>query len=251
MNRLIKSELYRIRHSNGIFRWIIAVCLLTVIIPMLSDLNFYKKTMMENWKLFSGAGIIFIPVLISIIICLSIGVSYQNKTSYYEIIEGHSEISIILSKLIVYVSLFTFGVMAVIGLYLGSMGAINGIGKVIDKFPLRIVLFIIIIIHVTVVSVLMSLLVRNIAAPVLGFLRFEFFEGILTAILPSILTTLMNANTDTVKKFTYFFVMGQLKNIASGKINMYFVFAIIISFVLECVLWFIPVYISMKKKKYK
>ncbi|MDE6251765.1 MAG: hypothetical protein K2M78_03890 [Lachnospiraceae bacterium] len=248
MNRLIKAEWYRIRHSAGLITWIIVICIILFIMPAMTDIHFYEKTVSQNLIILSDVtttfGMIFTVVLISI----CIGISYQNKIAYYEVMHGHDICDILFSKLIVYVSMMMAGVVVPYGIFLMVIAWKNGMGE-LDKIPLRIILFLIIYMHVCVTAVLLTTSLRHIAAAGVVFLRFEL-EG-LSALIPVIISEFTEIESITANRILEWFVTSQYAKILGGKIDNHIIVSVIFSFLLEFVLWFALSYIGMKKKKYR
>ena len=249
MNRLVKAEWYRIRHSSGLIKWITFICIILFIMPAMTDIHFYEKTVSQNLAILSGVttmfGIIFTGVLISI----CIGMSYQNKIAYYEIMDGHNISDILFSKLTVYVSVMMAGVAVPYGIFLAVMAWKNGMGE-LDKIPLRIMLLLIIYIHVCVTAVLITTSLRHITAVIMVFLRFELLEGIIVMI-QDIISEFTEMKSITADRVSEWFVTSQYAKILGGKIDNHIIASVIFSFLLEFVLWFALSYIGMKKKKYR
>ena len=162
---------------------------------------------------------------------------------------GKSTNSIFISRIIVYTTYMTVGLFAFMGIIMAIIGAIGGKGDM-DKIPFRILLFAVIIIHVCIASVLLSMACHSLIAPIVILLRYEFFEGIFTMIVPTIMTEIMNCSEKTIEKFSNFFIVSQIKNVFCGKIDEDLVLAVVLSLVFECVLWYVVARISFKRKKF-
>lgn len=245
MNRLVKAELYRIRHSSNLMEWTIVICIILFIMPALTDIHFYEKTVSENLVILGELSAIYIMIFTAVLISVCIGISYQNKMAYYEVMEGHKISNIIFSKLIVHVSVMAAGWIVPYCIFLAVMAWKNGMGGS-DKILLRIILLIIIHIHVCAASVLITTSVRNIRAAIVIFFRFFMLEGIVGVILE--LTGIKSKTADRVAEW---FITSQYTKVLGGNIDSHIIISVIFSFVLECALWFTLSYIGMKKKKYR
>lgn len=247
MNRLIKAEMYRIRHA-GLLKWMVLVCLIMGILPMLVDLQWYEKTGSEFLFRLSetiSMGAVFVGIFISV----SIGLNYHNKTAYYEIMEGHKISSIIFSRLILYGTLMTAGISLVVGGLLLIVGAGNGMGDA-TNICLRLVLSAVIIVHVCAVSVLLSVSVRNLlTAVVVVYLRFAVLDTIFGAILS--MWAIQISGVNFAERVSDWFVFAQLQRVLSMDLSGHCIAAVFLSLILESTLWFALAYRGMKKKKFR
>ena len=239
MNRLMKAEWYRIRHSSNLFMWMIFICIVVAIIPMVSDIEFYEKSLSENFKLYSGGGYIFIPLFIGVMISISIGINYNNKTAYYEIMHGHKISDIILSKVIVNSGVMTIGIIITCSIYFSVIYILNGNGEY-DNIILRLSLFILIIIHVCVVSGLLAMCIRNTFSAILIVLRFCVLEAIFMAGI---------SQSTSIDKMINFFISGQFQKILNGEITTILIIGTIMSIFIESMILYFISYYAMKKRK--
>ena len=235
MNRLMKAEWYRIRHSSHLFIWMIFICIVIAIIPIVSDIEFYEKSLSENFKLYSGAGYIFIPLFIGVMISISIGINYYNKTAYYEIMGGQSISGIIFSKVVVNSSVMTIGIIITCSIYFSIIYIMNGVGEY-ENILLRLILFVLIIIHVCIVSGLLSMCLRHIIGAFLIVFRFSILEAIF-------------AQNSSMDKILNWFLSGQYQRILVGEITTKLIIAIILSTFLETIILYFISYYTMKKRK--
>lgn len=249
MNRLVKAEWYRISHSSNLIKWIIFICIILFIMPAMTDIRFYEKDVSQNLFILSDVTTIFGTIFTVVLISICIGISYQNKMAYYEIMEGHSIANIIFSKLLLYISIMVSGVAVPYGIFLAVMAWKNGVGES-DKILLRIALLLIIYIHICAVSVLITTSVRYMVAAVLVFLRFDVLESILIMI-PLAISEFTELKSIHAGRISEWFVMPQYQEVLKGRIDTYIIAAVILSFLLECAFWFAVSYAGMKKKKYR
>ncbi len=246
MRNLIRAEFFRVVHS-GFFKWFIVLFLCTPLMAIFSNPEFFRKNLSENFILCAdGALGIFIPIFICIVISFTIGASYKKRTSYYEVMHGYSICKILVSKLILYVSVMTLGIMLPLGIYFGIIGAINGIG-IMNDIPLRMILMAIIIIHISIFSVLMPMITKSFAGTLIAVLRLLIIDE--TGIV--LLMLINNSDQTAAIEGTNWFVMKQFMNIFCTEINSSFITAIITTLVFESILWIVCAYISFKHKNFK
>lgn len=250
MTRLIKAEWYRLIHT-GIFKYYILLCFIFPITTMMTDLNWYKMTLSENMMLFTQNTNMILPMFLSMAISISIGLAYQNKTIYYEVMDGKKTHKIILSKIILYTTIFVVGVSFTYAIYFGVTGIKNGIGEFSD-IPLRLILTEIIIIRICAVTVLISMLVKHPVGLAAAILRFMFLDNLLFIIV-------MGSNLDSTSELSVinsksgldWIVSGQLTRIFSANIDSKLILAIFATLVFEIAFWYILTHISYKRKMFR
>lgn len=249
---LIKAEWYKLLHT-GILKYFIVLCFIFPVTIMMADLNWYKMTLSENIFLFAQNTVMMMPMFLSLAISVPIGLSYQSRTAYYEIMDGRKTCEIIFSKVILYTLIFVAGITVTCGAYFGILGAINGLGNLSD-IPLRFMFVEIIIIRICTVSVLISMLIKHIIGLAVSILRFMILDNLLL-----MLTTPINAYSDsgsdltaiTAQSSSNWFISGQMTKILSADIDSKLIIAIFITFIIEFAIWYVLTYISYKHKKFK
>lgn len=246
MIRLIKAEWYKLVHT-GILKYFILVCLIFPVMTMMTDLNWYKMTLSENMFLFSQNSAVMMPLFLAIAINIPISQAYQNKTAYYEIMDGRKTNEIIFSKVILYTLIFFVGITVTCGTYLGILGIINGVGDMPD-IPLRFILAEITIMRVCIVSVLICMLVKHIIGLVIAMLRFMFFDSLVVTLMMSSESGLTAANSQSGADW---FISGQIMRIFGADIDNRLILIIVLTLVLEIAFWYALTYISYKRKIFK
>lgn len=108
MTRLIRAEWYRLSHSSIFLPLIVIVSLLSLGMAPLNHggfAEFFEASFDE--ALYSlGAGLqVGLAMMISTLTAVACGMAYANRTAYYEIMDGNSVSSILMSRLFVYVPL--------------------------------------------------------------------------------------------------------------------------------------------------
>lgn len=256
MIRLIKAEWYRLMHT-GVLKYFVLVCLMLPVMTMMTDLNWYKMTLSENMLLFAQNTSMMMPMILAIAISIPIGQSYQNKTAYYEVMDGRKTHEIILSKVVLYTLIFFVGITVTFGAYFGALGIINGVGDMSDIL-LRFILAEVIIIRICVVSVLIYMLVKHIIGLVMAILRFMLLDSIMIMIMmpadfysdsasasASELAAISNQSSSD------WFITGQMTKIFSVNIDSKLILIIFISLILEVAFWYILTHISYKRKMFR
>lgn len=248
MNRLIKAEWYRIRHSSGLMRWLLIICILGLVFPLTSDLEVYKYNLTENLFLADECMVFFMGFL-STFCTVLVGISYMNKTAYYEVMAGNKISKILLSKVVVNAVLVTVVQSFILGTYWAIIGINNGTGE-ITHLPLRIFLFVVMVFHACTVGALIATSVRHITAAILTYLRFEMFEMIVLFVIQIFRDSIPAA---TGEKMIEWFPMIKMTKILSYEyeITNHLIFTVIVGMLVEAAVWYVISYVGMKKKWYK
>lgn len=252
MINLIKAEWHRIIHT-GILKYFIFVCLIFPIIIMITDINWYKMTASENMILFVQNAVMMIPIFLSVAVSVPISLAYQNKTAYYEIMCGTKTHKILLSKAVLYTSIFVIGITLTLGTYFGILGIINGVGDM-SNIPLRFLLFIILIIRICMTSVFICMLLKHIISLAVTILRFMILDNLMLIILTPISSYSDSAVDVSVigsESISDWFITGQMTKIFSANIDSRLILMVIITSIFEIALWYILTYVSYKKKIFK
>lgn len=247
MRRLIKAEWYRVRHA-GLLKWMVLVCVIQGILPMLVDLEWYGKSVSEFLPSLYNATI-FLPMFVSSVISVCIGMGYQNKVLYYEIMDGHKASDIIFSRLLFYGMTMTAGVSLALGSFLLAVWLRGGTGELKD-IGLRLFLLLVIVVHICAVSALLAMSTRHMLAVLVSYLRFLLVEEVFALFLPG-LAQEMQAGSEAAAKISDWFILGQFQKVLTGDLNSHLTAAVIVSLVLESALWFAMAYRGMKKKRFR
>ena len=250
MNRLVRAELYRIGHSGIFLRMIILFFLVVFVFPLLLDFEFLDKTLADNREsIMMGIFIcmMFLPALVSIFVAYG----YMKRTAYYEVMAGSKSSHIIGSRLLTEgFFLGTVYFFAVIGL--GLVAAIkNGVGGVAD-LGLRLLMLFSVCLHLTVIGMLIGMAVKNYAACLVAYARFAGLDIMISAVLLPALQMKGILGETACQRIQYCTINTQIETVCrSTEISAEAVFWCVASFFAEAVLWYILVYVTMKKKWYK
>ena len=251
MAKLMRAEWYRLRHSSSYFRVFVIFCLCIVAMTF-QDINCLSLTINENLPSIFNSAASGISMFIGTVTAAAVGSFYSNRTGYYEIMDGNSTVSIIMSKVCVY-TLAAFGFYLVPQLILITiMGVKNGAGDT-QNLALLLVLAIIILVHIISTIVLHSLLFRNKAAAIFPYARFMIFELMGSTLFPILAKQIFSLSDETTDKFANLFTWLPAVQLTmlSGNIDTTFIAKVVISFVVEFAVMFALVYKSFKRKNFK
>lgn len=244
MNRLIKAEWYRVRHSNNIIKWLILISVVLAVMP-LSDLRL--KTSSDYMMQITTGIEIFITFFLIIFSSVILGFIYLNKTGLYEVMAGNNINHIIMSKVTVDVTFISIVVSLSYGVLYIIMGLIRGWGNM-DKTAIRFLLFFVILYHISLCGILIMMSFRQMAGAVFAFLKFELLDTGIMFLLEVVFKD--EISNSFYEKLMNWFITNQITGVIARKITISFVTEIILSLVVEFVFWYAIAYYGMKKKKY-
>lgn len=249
MNRLMRAEWYRVRHSSKLIKWLFALCVICVALPMLMDIEVLQRSLAENLMAAQTGATIFAVGFLVIFSAVIVGIAYMNRTAYYEVMAGNKIYQIVFSKVFVDAVLVSVSVFLCLGIYWTVIGVCNGIGE-IDRLPLRLCLLFLVFFQVCVTGILIATSVRHILGAVLAYFRFDVAETFIIALLPIFEEELPK---NILTKIMDWFTMTKLTKILSFEyeITGHLIFAVIAGLLIESAFWFGISYIGMKKKLYK
>lgn len=244
MNRLMRAEWYRVRHSNNIIKWLMLICVVLAVIPV-TDLKL--KTTSEYMVAATKDTVIFVQLFLIMFSAVMVGFMYMNKTAFYEVMAGNRIHHMIMSKVLVDA---TFITVAVSGCYIIGcvlMGFLRGWGN-IDNLAVRGLLFFIILYHISACGILIMMSFRQMGGVLVAFLKVNLLES---GLMVWIEMLFQNRETKTsYTKLMNWFPMNQIEEAIGGRIRMFLVAEIVVSLLVECVFWYLIAYYGMKKRKY-
>ena len=248
MNRLMKAEWYRVRHSSGLKRWMIIICLFSIAFTFLTltDSNVINQNLTENLY-WSGESYFFIMYCLAVISAVIVGTGYSNKIAYYEVMAGNKISGMLLSKVLVDAVFVTVASSLSLDIFWAIIGIHNGIG-LIKQLPLRFILLAVIFFHICSTGVLIATTVQHTIGAVASYLRFSVFE----MLVPFSIELFGNFSTETGTKISDWFIMLQLSKILNYecRITDHLIFATIFGTLIEAAIWYAISYMRMKKKLY-
>lgn len=248
MNRLTRAEFFRFTHSGSVFRILLLCCLALFMFPLAQDMEFMSQNFADNLEDISISFMMF-TMFVPLVITIAVANNYTKKTAYYEVMAGNRIWSIIGSKLavegvlagvIVFVAMTGLGVIVAVK---------NGMGEV-EATGARMLLLFVICLHVTFVSVLIGMAVKNIVGAMVSYLRFTILEVLIEMLLPllEVKQVLSGESCELVRKA---FLMNQIAGAFEPEITGSLAGWVIGSFVVEVMLWYGIVWYTMKKRLYK
>ena len=247
MNRLMKAEFYRFRHTGHLFLYTILMAVVFAVIPPLSSLDYLNQPLSE---LLNSFPMMCMFVLMLIPVCVT-GITGQlyNKghLGYYEIMAGNSKWKIIMSKVMtvgVFYAALTFVATTVFYIFAGIR---NGLGE-LDHPMMRLALYAVVVVHVMFCSVLIMMQQRNvIASCVLVYFRFMLLDSVG---IPLIALCLGKIGCKTLaNQMQYMIIMNQMNAALVGQLDATLVLHIIIGTIVEFLFWYLLVYMGLKNKK--
>lgn len=249
MNRLMRAEWYRVRHSSKLIKWLAVLCIICVALPLLADIEVLQRNLADNLMAAQTSVTIFMAAFLSIFSAVIVGIAYMNKTAYYEVMAGNKIYQIVFSKVLVDAVLVNGAVFLSLSVYWIMIGVHNGIGE-IDRLPLRFFLLFLVLFHVCTGGILIVTAVRQILGAVLVYLRFAVAETLLLFVVQMFEERIPEQMT---AKIAEWFTVIKLTKILSFEyeITGHLVFTVFAGFLIESAVWFGISYIGMKKQIYK
>ncbi len=248
MNKLIKAEYYRSLRS-GIYFPIFVICgIFALLFPsLMGEVDPEMDNLFYHLMNYSQGSGIMIVAYAGIIISAMIGNMYQNRTYYYEIMNGSDTHHIILSKLAVYgsYSLVVLIIPAII--YHSIIGADKGTGGMESPW-LAAVLGTIIILNIIFFTVFVSMLIRHVIAG--AILMYTYSMGI-TMVYMFVSDEALCDNVETMEKIFGVFPQVQILNLAQLEYTNEYIASVIGSFIVIFALMYTLTYISYKKKNFR
>lgn len=249
MNRLMKAEWFRVRHSSGFMKWLFAACVVCTVFPPLINLEICKGTLAENLKASQLMISIFMPGLLAGFSAVIVGIGYRNKTAYYEVMAGNKIFQIIFSKVFVDAVLVSGSVLAVMGLYWIIIGCCNGIGQ-IGQLPLRLLLLFVVFFSVCANGILILTSFRRLIGAAAAYVWFTFVEVFFLFFIQSLEGRFSEA---VMVRIGEWFTMIKLAKIISFEyeITGHLIFTVIAGMLIEGGVWYAISYRGMKKRLYE
>lgn len=248
MNKLIKAEYYRSMRSGIYFPIFVIFGLGSLFMPSLmggleGDMdNLYFHLM--NYS--QGAGLMLVSY-VCIVMAAMLGNMYQNRTYYYEIMNGESTHNIILSKLAVYGS-YAFAVLIVPAvIYHVIIGVDRGTGGM--KSPwLAAVLGTVIMLNVAFFTVFLAMLVRHLVAGVI--VMYTYSMGVTMGYMMFTEMGAPEAN-EKIERIFNLFPQVQILNLAQLEYKREYIVSVIGSLIVTFALMYTLTYISYKRKNFR
>ena len=158
MNRLIRAELYRFRHTRHLFWYAILLPLSFVFMPIILCWDMIDKPLVYN----------FFPAVVA-------GFAGQlfnkGKLGYYEVMAGNKPSHIIMSKIFSDGVFFSVIYTVCVSAFYVFLGIKNGVGTMTHPF-IRLGLFAVVMTHLVVSSIMIMMASKKtVSAVVLTYIR--------------------------------------------------------------------------------
>ena len=245
MFNLIRAELYRFKNSGGYLYFMILASILAVGTAFLTngvETSFDFMIMLSN-----VAQLSYNMVLLSCgtLLTIFIGVSYNNRMSYYEIMGGNPPHKIILAKtlsmgLISSVIMYVPTAILLIASYIKS-------GKQAIDNPLMVfIILFVITLHTTFSFILYSMLGRNLViASFIPYVRLGIMDLIVYMII------FQEFSEHAHNKLLYITTNSQMAHLLTMTGDNKLLYIVLITSVVECAVLYILVYLVYKNRKFK
>ena len=160
MRRLMTAEWYRLRHSGNFLWLMLATGLLIFLMPASSGTEWLNGTVVEGLQNYADVFLLY-GAFLGTFIGLCVGMPFYSHLAYYEVMDGHKTLHILLSKLVVYCSIFMAELAVLFTGYFTFLGCRNGMGEL--SLPvLRFAMLAVSMLRILCVSVLIPLCLRKI-----------------------------------------------------------------------------------------
>lgn len=244
MFNLIRAELYRFKNSGGYLFFMILASLLglSTVFSYGFDTKFEFTIMLSNVTQLSYNMVLLVC---GTLLTVFIGVSYNNRMSYYEIMGGNSAHKIILAKTL------SIGFISALIMYVPTAvfllaSYINSGKQTIENPAMVFIILFIIALHTTISFILYAMLGRNLVlASFVPYIRL----GILDLIVYMLVFQEFSEHADN--KLLYITTNSQMAHLLTKTGDNKLLFIVLISSAIECAVLYILVYLVYKNKKFK
>ena len=242
MNRLLRAEWFRMTKTMRFWLLAIILVLFGAVVPFINGPENAGEYLIQTGEDSAMLLILFVAMFAAVLTATAFG----NRTVYYEVMSGKRPMQILVSKCLVIAGTIT-GVMGVSFVAATLIfGSAKGYGE-LDNVAVRLLLYIIVLLHATVMGVLMVTTFRGALGAVICYLRFMFVDTLVSIILE----VSFENSPSKYMKYMRWLLMSQPMSVFGEKISGEVVCAILMSFVLETLLWGGLSYIFMRKRLYK
>ena len=242
MNRLLRAEWFRMTKTMRFWLLAIILVLFGAVVPFINGPENAGEYLVQTGEDSAMILILFVAMFAAVLTATAFG----NRTVYYEVMSGKRPMQILVSKCLVIAGTIT-GVMGVSFVAATLIfGSAKGYGE-LDDVAVRLLLYIVVLLHATVMGVLMVTTFRGALGAVICYLRFMFVDTLVSMILE----VWFEDSPSKIMKYSRWLLMTQPMSAFGEKITGEVVCAILMSFVLETLLWGGLSYIFMKKRLYK
>lgn len=245
MIKQIKAEWFRMRTSGYNFYYL-GVLLIFMSLYLISDSGEnLNQPLVVSLQTFSRQGVA-VMLLMSIMVIVLFGNKYQNRTYYYEIMNGTCTHKIIISKIVTYIFyvLLMFVVPNVIMCTI--IGIMNGTGECGNFVPM-VVIFCIITVRFVTEAVLATMIVRR----MLPACIIMFLVSLIGIAVPLIAGEWLEASNDVLSKLLDCSVHVQILKLCQPEYSVSFIITVIVSFLMETAVLYGLAWGSYKRKNFR
>ena len=230
MSNLIKAEFFRIKNSSHQLTAIIGLCILGVLLLFMNDTasDFTRQSFVSSAPMGMAIALMAIGV--------AVGKHYQNRTAFYEIMDGVSAHRIILSRICVYMPLMLCFYFIPVSVILIVLDVIS------DPFRFLSILLIIFL-RLLIFTVCVCLTFKTGEGAVFPYVRF------IVEMMPMMMITGEEIGISNDKLFSVlnWLPMFQCHSLG-GEIDNTLIMKIIIGFLVEAAVMYALAYTSHQKK---
>lgn len=245
MTKLIKAEFYRVTHSGIFLKIFILVGLFPLVLPFTATADMEEINLHSILLIYAQMGGLVMSELVGIMLSAMISNMYQNRTYYYEIMDGANTHHIILSKLIVYNCISTAVLIIPAIITFAIAGKCYPIGD-LKQLWLTVILGSVIILNFTCLTIFISMLIRHsLGGPILVYT---------IGMLPTFVYMLFSELSDKYKWVTdilSYIPQTQIMEFVKPEYETDFIVKVIGGFVVIFITLYALTYVSYKKKNFK
>lgn len=245
MSKLIKAEFYRVSHSGIFLKIFILVGLFPLVLPFTATADMEEINLHSILLIYAEMGGIVMSELVGIMLSAMISNMYQNRTYYYEIMDGANTHHTILSKLIVYSCISTVVLIIPAIITFVIAGNCYPIGD-LKQLWLTVILGVVIILNFTCFTIFISMLIRHsLGGPILVYTL---------GMLPTFVYMLLSELSDKYKWVTdilSYIPQTQIMEFVKPEYETDFIVKVIGGFVVCFAVLYALTYASYKKKNFK
>ncbi len=249
MTKQIRAEWYRLSHSSIFLPLIVIASLLSLGMAPLNHggfAEFFDASFDEALYSLIASLQLGLAMMITTLTAVACGMAYANRTAYYEIMDGNSVSSILMSRLLVYVPLTVvsfllpfFGLCAYIYVQNGTVEY--------NDLPQFVIVTTCVFLRMVTFCILSTMLFKSLlgaAMPYLRYMTIEMlgFEMALAAVYDN------QENYNTLHNLYECFPMGQIMALGEQTISDTLVIKAVVGLVVEFAMIYILAYVSGKKK---
>ncbi|MBO7424168.1 MAG: hypothetical protein J6U23_00690 [Clostridiales bacterium] len=246
MFNLIRAEFYRFKNSGGYLYLMILASVLALSLTFIdnggAENSFDFPVVLSNvTQMTYNMALLTCGTLLTIFI----GVSYNNRMSYYEIMAGNPPHKIILSKTLSTGFLSSVIVYVPTAILLLVSFIKNGKGSIEDPLMVFIILFVVTL-HTMFSFILYAMLGRNLViASFIPYIRL----GILDLIVYLLIAQEFSEHVDN--KLLYITTNSQMAHLMNMSGDSKLLLIVLLSSVVECAVLYILVYFVYKNRLFK